>query len=325
MENNTYKNAFYQGIHFRLGWKQQKGSDIFDQIYNSPVYGIGFYTGSFYNDVIGNPFAIYGFVQVPIKADGKNRFSYDYRIGLGLSGNFDPYDKQYNPLNLAIGSAINVFIDFGLRAHYSLAPKWKAGLGISFHLSNGALALPNKGLNPVPLSVLVSYQPRQSKPSYSKFISSANSKKWLYLLSIGMGLKQLNRENDEYYYKSTLSFYVSRHVSQKWQVSAGADIFYSSSGNDPDVAGRESGNIRSILSGGPSIYLAHILNERLLLNGNIGSYLHRQSYNGEISNIFLRAGFRYYVYRNLNAGVSIKAHTGKADFIEWSFGYTFRK
>jgi len=39
----------------------------------------------------------------------------------------------------------------------------------------------------------------------------------------------------------------------------------------------------------------------------------------------LRAGARYYVYKNLNAGVSIKAHMGKADYIEWSLGYTLNR
>jgi hypothetical protein len=53
--------------------------------------------------------------------------------------------------------------------------------------------------------------------------------------------------------------------------------------------------------------------------------LHNQRFNGEIKRIFLRAGARYYVYKNINAGVSIKAHMGKADFIEWTVGYTFNR
>jgi len=151
------------------------------------------------------------------------------------------------------------------------------------------------------------------------------SKKILYHINYGVGFKQLKDDSDERFLKTTLSAYASRHVSYKWRLGGGFDLFYSSSGNDTEIAGDKSGKLSSKLSGGPSFYVAHILNERLVLNGNVGYYLHNQRFNGEIRRVFLRAGARYYVYKNINAGVSIKAHMGKADFIEWTVGYTFNR
>src|SRR5690606_5001364 len=138
--------------------KQRAQKDQYYQIYNYPIYGIGIYSSTFHSSIIGSPFAIYGFVQTPIAPKEYSKWSYDYRIGLGLSGNFRPYNEEENPLNLAIGSKNNVFIDLGIRAQYQFRPKWKAGVGLAFHhFSNVALALPNNGVNLLSLTLSVNY------------------------------------------------------------------------------------------------------------------------------------------------------------------------
>jgi len=326
LKSTTYEGAYYNGLNFKIGWKQRAKKDQYYQIYNYPIYGIGLYSSTFHTPILGSPFAIYGFVQTPIAPKETSKWSYDYRIGLGLSGNFEPYNEHENPLNLVIGSKNNVFIDLGLRAQYQISPQWKAGVGMAFHhFSNGALALPNKGVNLVPLTVSVNYQLNPDIKITRDSILKPYNKKILYHINYGVGLKQLRNDLDQRFFKTTLSAYASRHVSYKWRLGAGLDLFYSSSGNDREIAGDKSGELKSKLSGGPSFYVAHILNERLVLNGNVGYYLHNQSFNGEIKRFFLRAGARYYVYKNINTGVSIKAHMGKADFIEWTVGYTFNR
>ncbi|MFD1166214.1 acyloxyacyl hydrolase [Sphingobacterium daejeonense] len=326
LKSTTYEGAYYNGLNFKIGWKQRAKRDQYYQIYNYPIYGIGIYSSTFNTEILGSPFAVYGFVQTPISPKEDSRWSYDYRIGLGLSANFKPYNENENPLNLVIGSKNNVFIDLGIRAQYKINPHWKAGVGLAFHhFSNGALRLPNKGVNLVPLTVSVNYQLNPELKINRDSVLKPFSKKILYHINYGAGFKQLKDDSDERFFKTTLSAYASRHVSYKWRLGSGFDLFYSSSGNDAEIAGDKSGKLSSKLSGGPSFYVAHILNERLVLNGNVGYYLHNQRFNGEIKRIFLRAGARYYVYKNINAGVSIKAHMGKADFIEWTVGYTFNR
>lgn len=322
----AYQDAYYEGVNYKIGWQQRNKEDPYFELYNNPIYGIGFYSSTFNNDIIGNPYALYGFVQTPIAPREHSRWSYDYRIGLGLSGNFYPFDEEDNPFNLVIGSKNNVFIDLGIRAQYAFHPKWRAGVGLAFHhFSNGALALPNSGVNLVPLTISVNYQPNPMPVLPRKADIPPYSRRILFHINYGAGVKQLSKDNDHRYFKSTLSAYASRHVSHKWRVGGGLDLFYSSSGNDNEIAGDKSGDLGSKLSGGPSFYLAHVLNQRLVLNGNVGYYVHNQVFNGEINKFFLRAGARYYVYENINAGVSIKAHMGKADFIEWTVGYTFNR
>lgn len=326
LKETTYEGAYYNGLNFKIGFKQRAKKDQYYQIYNYPIYGIGIYSGTFHSDIIGSPYAIYGFVQTPISPREDSRWSYDYRIGLGLSGNFKPYNEHENPLNLVIGSKNNVFIDLGIRAQYKLSPHWKLGAGLAFHhFSNGALALPNKGVNLVPLTLSAAYQINPDIKIKRDSVLEPYSKKVMFHVNYGIGAKQLRDDLDQRFPKSTFSVYASRHVSYKWRLGGGFDLFYSSSGNDEEIAGDKTGKFSSKVSGGPSFYIAHILNERLVLNGNIGYYIHNQRFNGEIKKFFLRAGARYYVYGNFNTGVSIKAHMGKADFIEWTVGYTFRR
>ena len=210
----------------------------------------------------------------------------------------------------------------GIRAQYSLTPHWKLGAGLAFHhFSNGALALPNKGVNLVPVTLSAAYQFNPDIKINRDSVLKPYSKKIMYHINYGVGFKQLRDDWDRRFFKTTISAYASRHVSYKWRLGGGFDLFYSASGNEREIAGDRTGKLSSKLSGGPSFYLAHILNERLVLNGNVGYYIHNQRFNGEIKKFFLRAGGRYYVYKNINAGVSIKAHMGKADFIEWTVGY----
>ena len=325
VKETTYNGAYYNGINARIGWKATGKKDQYHQIYNYPVYGVGYYSSTFNSDIIGNPYAVYGFVQTPIAAQRNSRWEHDYRIGLGLSGNFNPYDEDSNPLNLVIGSKTNVFVDLAIRTQYRFHPKWRVGAGFAFHhFSNGALSLPNKGINLIPLTISVNYQPRTFMPHKRIDLQPYNTK-ILYDVSYGAGVKQLDKNSDARYFKTTLGLYASKYVSYKWRLGAGYDLFYSESGRYEDIAGQRARKLGSVISGGPSFYIVHVLTNKLTLNGNVGYYLHSQHFNGEIKRMFLRAGARYYIYKDINAGVSIKAHAGKADFIEWTLGYTFNK
>lgn len=326
IKRSAFESAYYNGLNLKVGWKIQHADDPYFTLYNNPIYGIGFYSSTFHTSVIGSPYALYGFVQSPFGNLRNKRWGFDYRIGLGISGNFRPYDPETNPLNVLIGAKNNVFIDFGLRTQYKLNPNWRVGLGLAFHhFSNGSLRLPNKGVNLIPVTASITYQPNGQNVLPDKRKVPPPSSDILYHVNVGAGWKQLDPKKDERFFKSTVSAYASKYVSRKWRMGGGFDLFYSSSGNYDEIAGDKKGKLSAKLSGGPSFYLVHVLNRNLVLNGNVGYYLHREEFNGEVNRIFLRAGARYYVYKNINAGVSIKAHKGKADFIEWTVGYTFNR
>ncbi|WGQ12943.1 MULTISPECIES: acyloxyacyl hydrolase [Sphingobacterium] len=321
----TLADSYYNGINFRIGFQSQyKDSvqSVYNELYHYPIYGIGVYSSTFGQEHLGDPFAVYGFVAIPIAPKVNSKWNFNYRIALGLSGRFNPYNEEENPLNLIIGSKNNVYIDLGVQANYRLSSKFQLGAGLAFHhFSNGALALPNTGINLLPLSLSVSYSPSSQPFDFRKSVIRPMDDKQELRFNYAFGFKQIDRENDKQYFKSTLGAYYSKHLGYKWRIGAGMDAFYSASGHDQKVAGDKAGSFGALFSYGPAFYIDHVLNPRLYLNGNVGAYLHRNKFNGESSPIYLRAGVRYKVYRDIFTGVSIKAHAGKADFIEWTMGY----
>lgn len=316
-------DAYYNALNLKVGWQTRKGGDPYHQLYNYPVYGIGLYSSTFGLAHVGDPYAVYGFVSVPVNPRVNKRWSFSYRISLGLSGRFNPYNEEDNPFNLIIGTKNNVFIDFGGQANYALNRHFLLGVGLAFHhFSNGALRLPNTGINLLPLTASVTYIPNANNFDFSKDYMGPNPKKDQLHFSYAFGIKQLDMDNDRQYFKSTLGVFWSRFIGYKWRLGLGGNVFYSASGNDSFVTEDEKGSFGALFSGGPAFYIDHLLTSRLYLNGNVGYYLHRNRFNGETKPIFLRIGARYHVYKDFFAGVSIKAHQGKADFIEWTTGYT---
>ena len=322
----SFGEIYYNAVNLRVGWQTSSDGDPYHQLYNYPIYGVGFYASTFRKAAIGTPTALYGFFSAPIGRRTFKRWDFSYRIALGLASNFEPYNEDNNPNNVLIGSHRTVFIDLGAQVNYRLGRHLQLGAGLSFHhFSNGSIRQPNKGINLLPFSTTLTYIPYRQTPDFSKQELPELDEKGQIHLQYAFGIKQFNPENKKRYFKSTLGLYWSYAVGYKWRLGVGGDLFYSDSGNKPEIAGDKVHKFGSLFSGGPAFYIDHVLTKRLYLNGNAGVYLHRNTFNGEVSGLFLRIGTRYKVWKNAFAGVSIKAHAGKADFVEWTMGYTLQR
>jgi len=319
-------DVYYNGVNLRVGWQTDKDGDAYHQLYNYPIYGLGLYASTFRKPEIGTPTALYGFIAAPIGAGWFKRWDFNYRISLGLASNFEPYDEENNPLNVLLGSHRTVFIDLGAQTNYRLSSHLQVGLGVSFHhFSNGSIRQPNKGINLLPLSATLTYIPYRQTPDFTETELPELDEKGQIHLQYAVGIKQFDPSNRKRYFKSTLGIYWSYAVGYKWRLGVGGDLFYSDSGNQLEIAGNAVNEIGSMFSGGPAFYVDHVLTNRLYLNGNVGVYVHRKVFNGEIKPVFLRLGTRYKVWKNAYVGVSIKAHAAKADFVEWTMGYTIQR
>ncbi len=320
---SDFEDAYYNGINLKVGWQTNGEKDFYHRLYNYPVYGLGIYTSTFHATEIGNPFALYGFVAVPIAPQRFRRWNFNYRISLGVASNFRPFDAEENPLNIMLGSRQNVFADLGAQVNYRLSRKWQVGAGIAFHhFSNGATRLPNMGINLLPLTLSLTYRNNdriQPALAHPPPVEKNNR----LLVRYAAGIKQMSRDIDDRHFKSTIGVYWSVPAGHKWRLGAGGDLFYAHSGTQSDIAGENARQISAVFSGGPALYIDHVLTQKLYLNGNIGWYLNRNHFNGEIQPVFLRVGIHYKIYNNLFTGVSIKAHNAKADYIEWTTGYSF--
>ncbi|MFD1314155.1 acyloxyacyl hydrolase [Namhaeicola litoreus] len=312
----------YYGTDMRMGFRK-KENNAYSTLYRSPVFGIGFYAGTFKDNVFGNPYAIDGFVDIPVMHMPDN-WEWIYSLGLGLATNFNFYDPIKNPTNEIIGSRRNVYIALSTELRYYITPHWKIGAGAGFkHFSNGRLRLPNKSINVLPFSVMASYNFNDEKTvlDKSKISEFIPFNMFSFFGAVG------NR-NFEYgkadYFKSTLSANFLHQFQYKYRFGLGFELFYTAGALDRVT--EDKTNFKKQFSYGVVGLWEWVLTDRIYVPLNVGVYLNRNEENEE-SAIYKRLGFRYLIgqQKKLFVGLSLKVTETRSDYIEWTLGYTFKK
>ncbi len=91
----------------------------------------------------------------------RHRLNLSIRLGSGISYQTNPYDSLGNPNNLAYSLPVNIAVALGVALSFRVNPHWSLRLAGNFnHVSNGGLALPNKGINYPTMSLGVDYAPQ---------------------------------------------------------------------------------------------------------------------------------------------------------------------
>ena len=148
--NDFLKDAnipFSTSYSLKFGFNA-KGDDWRDFAYGMPYYGIGLYTIKFKdNDGLGNPVSLYLFQGATI-SELSSRLKLNYEWNLGVSTNWEPYDRFDHPTMDAIGSNVNVHVALNLMLRYAVNNNIDLNLGAAFtHFSNGSYQQPNAGVN----------------------------------------------------------------------------------------------------------------------------------------------------------------------------------
>ena len=110
---NNEAYGLYQSFSLKYGIHTD-GRKLWQQLYAYPTWGIGFYHAFFMNDYdeLGNPSALYHFIDLPLKRYKK--WSLDSEVGFGIAGNWNKHELLENGYYYPIGSFSTVFIDAGL-------------------------------------------------------------------------------------------------------------------------------------------------------------------------------------------------------------------
>ncbi len=318
--NALLKQSNYMAISLQFGWHCDT-TKIYSKIYNHPIYGIGIYYGTFNNQSIGNPLAVYFFIKTPFIC--KKSWKAFYEIGSGMADNFNPYDKYTNPNNELIGSKLNMFGHLSIGIEYRILKRLKLGATVGYrHFSNGFIKAPNFGINVMPVTLSGTYNLPEIKSHYLKENVHSFLQHNLISIFYAPGSKNFGA-GERNYFVSTIGFQFIHQISYKTGIGGGFDIFYKSSGKDK-VQGEESGISKS-LSSGMCVSIEWVLTEKFRINTGAGLYLLRNPENDEPYPFYERISARYSITKNLFAGVGIKINGNSSDYIEWTLGYVFKK
>ncbi|MDR2887586.1 MAG: hypothetical protein LBV26_06270 [Bacteroidales bacterium] len=108
---------------------QTTGNELWEQLYNYPSYGVGFYKPVFPNaPYLGNPFAFYGVVSFPMRRTPLATYSFD--MGFGIAFNWRSHrEDRYN---IALGSSESIIFMPSFSAERRIADKLMLSLGAGF-------------------------------------------------------------------------------------------------------------------------------------------------------------------------------------------------
>ncbi|MBT3208260.1 MAG: hypothetical protein HN704_12495 [Bacteroidetes bacterium] len=301
--------------------QQKNGEKLWEQLFRYPTVGLGYYFSYLnYPEVLGNAHALFTFINVPLLKF--TRYSINYNLAFGVSYITKPFDIDKNYYNVAIGSNANVYLNFAIDQKIRLSKKLELLLGIGLtHYSNGSIKKPNLGLNILSAQTGIKYF--FSKEEKPKIITQKPKIQNPYNFQIvySAGYKRIYPPGENIFLTSSLTFDAERAIFIKYGLGLGFDIFYNSSLYEK-LKKENVENLSKLYNFRGGIHLRYKINfGKLSYYMQIGYYLYTKWQADR--NIYNKFGLNYYFSKHYIANLGVKTHLGKADFIEWGFGYRF--
>lgn len=316
---NSFQAYTIKGI-----W-QNPGYSNWQKVFRFPYYGVGLTICDFYNPKeIGYPISLFGIFSIPIKRWEKLELYSE--IQYGLTGNWKHYNPETNPKNLVVSGFFTFHASAGINAFYPVTKKIDATTGVAYsHFSNGGLKRPNlKGFNIWYPTLGIKYH-LSDRPNTSNIKLPDNLTKYndlLFMASCSPFQSAKDELDPTYYFMRGLSIIYFTQVSNAIRLGIGSDL------NDWNVL-----NTLSTSKGEPQtgkkwslgfIFQPEIVIERLSLIFGLGIYATHSEF-GNLKQIYQRWGIRYELYKNLSAGLSLRAFEFKtAEYMEFCLGYRYR-
>jgi hypothetical protein len=334
--NNAFSDTIndFQALSFRFS-KQTVGKKLWEQLYKYPEYGIGLYLGDFQNPVeIGYPFGIYGFFNAPFKR--WKEFTFTYEIGFGATFNWKKYDPISNKYNISIGAGKSFLIDAGMSMQYFLTRNLRVEGGFSLtHFSNGALKIPNEGINTIAPRLSVKYcfseQPEFIENKVPKY--SPNNE-WLFIVFGGaknvifdsVDVNIVEKYEGLNYPVFGVSMTFNRQVSYKSKIGLGMSVSYNGTynaqvavdNNELEPVYGTFGNKLQL-----SIFPSYeIVAHKVSLLLQPAFYLYRKKTKNQSPIFYQKFGLKYHITDRFFLGMTLRAYKFHvSDFIEWNIGY----
>lgn len=241
VSRHNYLTDYHQyNFDLKVGY-QTRGEKEWEQHFKYPSYGLFFrYEHNTidsakheFRDAHGQPvtewvntlgdcYSIGGFIN-GVAYRGRN-WTFDYDILAGFS--FWPkYGNEF------IGSLMNVHLGIDVGPTFRISPKTDIGARFWFaHSSNGAIILPNHGVNVYGYQLMYRYHVNGRKDFIRNEWSDFQKKTYIFLSEAPGFLQTNTKRNGEisgepgYYFCNTLRLGVARHFHPKFRYDVGLDF-----------------------------------------------------------------------------------------------------
>ena len=322
------------GFDVRFG-KQSSGSNEWEQWFNYPRYGVALrYEHNTYRlpdnyRLLGDNISALGFINGNIVKT--KVFIFDYTIMGGFAYWFKKYSPdENNPQheNKFIGTHINVHLslDFGVNFIVSKHVDVFAR-GLFSHSSNGAVKLPNWGVNMVTGQIGARYHINERAQEIRTIDTVKFVKKNSLFISEAPGFLESNKDN-KYYFGNTLQIGYLRTFDPRFSYGGGIDIFFS---HEVKSAYEEKGELENYNAWKSMNFAVSALFEinynRFVFHVGGGVYVYQPAkyLPNYYKPYYERLGFKCLLGKNRNhyVGAMLKAHLDSIDYVEWMYGFKF--
>lgn len=300
-----------------LTWfNQTKGKKQWHSVCAYPTTGVTLFGGSVGNlNILGTYWGAYGFIEFPfIKT---NRYHFSGKLGSGLGYGTKVFSYETNPKNVAMSTHVNALICIGVKSRF-LFGRNSITLGLDMtHFSNGAFKVPNLGVNLPYLSLGYARMIRMKQADTLLLHNDLPFKKWLFNISGILSAKEVFPTGGKKYPVYALNASARWFTKPKVGMEFGIDLISKQAiiGYRPEVE-KTQWDIFQV-----GMYASYLLPlDRFHFNFGMGVYL-KDKYQPE-DYLYHRIGMRYYFNTGVNLGVALKSHWARADYVEWSVGYT---
>ncbi len=304
-------------------YKRVGGNRAWHQPYKHPYFGVTIFGSTIGNNaILGQAIGVYGFIEFPMNKGRRHHLT--GKIGSGLGYITKVFNQETNPKDVAVSTHVNALICLGIQGRIRLAERHELIYSMDLsHLSNGAIKVPNLGVNMPYLGLGYAYKVRSKNVSQVSKIQiiprSPFFKTWkLHLLAV-LSTKELFPTGGKKYPVYAMSIMGRRIFKPKVGMETAIDFMskqavFGYKGYIPKTQW-------SIFQIG--IYAAYVLPlEHLQFVLGMGGYV-KDRYDPD-GNFYHRVGMRYQFNNGITANLVLKSHWAKADYIEWGVGYTFK-
>lgn len=303
--------------------QQRQPYNFYTEKMKWPVQGFSLTYQDFGNpSVLGKGFGLIQFTKFNLIQHPKFGFL-DLRLGSGFSIITKKYDPIENPKNNAIGSYLNHFIVFHLsyEKHFE---HFNLGLGLELnHFSSASMQQPNLGLNTPMLCVRTGFNTSKRKvfePFDGSVIAVMPRNPKHLQIDVLTTVKQNAPGNHPSKMEPVIGLKGSyiKYLNLSWDLEGNIDVIYNQANrflyDDKAYSFLQATQLGIAVSGVYNFYKSQIY-------FGLGLYVFDHIKAG--GPVYNRVGYRYKIKDNWRVYCGIKAHYGKADYMEAGIGYAF--
>ena len=293
------------------------GSEPWHHYYRRPKLGLAAYYEDFnYPDVLGK--AVSAALVSDFHIVNRRFFDFDFNVQAGAAYLTKKFDAQTNNLNLYIGAHLAAFFRFGFELVAMPESRVSYVLGANFvHYSNGAMKLPNLGLNLCQLNFGARLRVnRELAQMREPDVSAAENldRGWRCQAFLSFGCREQGTPLGDKYLVTTMAFNALKPVTRKFVAGVGIDLMRDGSeANDVDG----DCGFAELISGG--IHgSAGLEFGKVYAALEIGGYLFSKTM--DTFDMYDRVSVNYAFNKRILAHVGLRTFLMKAYYIEWGIG-----